>query len=226
MPDENARLSILKAVAVTAECLGTALSEAAARAMLADLEAFPPNAVLDALSRCRRELTGRLTLAAILDRIEDGHPAADEAFAMLPKSEYDAAMMTAEMAEAWGVARGLLDAGELTAARMAFREAYGRAVAVSRGRGVKPRWFLSAPSRGHQDARAAACDAAVREAVDRRRLTHVEAAGLLSTPPTALPGTVGEALRQLEDMGRAAGTPMPEHVREELARLKLVKGQG
>ena len=60
MPHEQ----ILQAIMVTAELTGAELSPAAQAVMVDDLMAYPLPAVLSALTRCRRELTGRLTLAA------------------------------------------------------------------------------------------------------------------------------------------------------------------
>ena len=65
------KASILKAVAVTAELTGAELSETALRVMAADLDSYSETAVLRALDRCRRELKARLTLGAVLERIEE-----------------------------------------------------------------------------------------------------------------------------------------------------------
>ena len=77
------RAELKQALAVTAELTGTALSAAAVDVMVDDLQTHDTAAVLSALNRCRRELTGRLSLAAILERIDTGLPSADEAFGML-----------------------------------------------------------------------------------------------------------------------------------------------
>ena len=77
---------LAEALAVTAELTGTELSVAAAKVMATDLAAYPRQQVLGALARCRRELKTRLTMAAVIERLDDGRPGAEEAWAMIPKS--------------------------------------------------------------------------------------------------------------------------------------------
>ena len=92
--------SLLKAIAVTAELTGTTQSAAAAEIMAQDLARFPESQVLSALTMCRRELKGRLTIADVIQRLDDGRPGAEEAWAMIPKSEGSTVVWTAEMAHA------------------------------------------------------------------------------------------------------------------------------
>ena len=82
--------AVLKAIAATAELTGAELSEAALLVFEADLSDYPEDQVLSALTRCRRELRGRLTVADVAERIASsvGHPTANEAWAMALKS-YD-----------------------------------------------------------------------------------------------------------------------------------------
>ena len=61
--------TILAALTVTAELIGTQFSPAAYDAMLDELEQYPEKDVLAALHRCRRECRGRLALADILERL-------------------------------------------------------------------------------------------------------------------------------------------------------------
>jgi hypothetical protein len=68
----SSRLS--EAVAVTLELTGTTLSEVAARMMADDLARYPEQQVMGALTRCRRELKGRLTIADVISRLDDGRP--------------------------------------------------------------------------------------------------------------------------------------------------------
>lgn len=125
---------LLETLAVTAELTQTELSPAAVEVMAGDLATYPETKVLAALERCRCELRGRgsLTIAEILARIDDGRPGPEEAWAKIPRSEDDSAYMTDEMAEAYGVAKPLLDLGDQVAARMAFRECYIRAITAAR----------------------------------------------------------------------------------------------
>src|ERR1043165_278765 len=118
---------LLKAIAVTAELTGTTMSEAAASVMAEDLTRYPENQVLVALTRCRRELRGRLTIADVIQRLDDGRPGPEEAWAMIPQDEAPSVVWTQEMASAFGIALPLMD--DPVAARMAFKEAYAKAVA-------------------------------------------------------------------------------------------------
>lgn len=134
--------ALLQAIAVTAELTQTSLSTAAARVMAEDLARYPEAQVLAALTRCRRELKGRLTIADVLTRLDDGRPGVEEAWARVPKTEAESAAWTDEMAQAFGVAWPLLSDDPI-AARMAFKEAYTAAVQRARDAGRSPRWTFT-----------------------------------------------------------------------------------
>lgn len=155
---------LLKALLVTAEVIGSELSNAAAREMAAELMAYPEQTVVGALRRCKRELSGRLTLAAVIQRLDDGHLGADEAWALCPRSESDTVVWTDEIATAFAAARPLLDEGDQVAARMAFRDAYARALSGAREDRRLATWW---PSLGHD---AGGRVAALRRAVELGRL--------------------------------------------------------
>jgi hypothetical protein len=143
------KADLLQAIAVTAELCGTNLSEAAAKLMLSDLSDYDEGAALQALSKCRRELKGRLTLAEIVSRIDDGRPGAEEAWAVLPFDEATSVVWTKEMSAAFWIAHPLIDSGEKIAARMAFKEAYLRMVAEAREHREPVKWTVSL---GHDQA--------------------------------------------------------------------------
>jgi len=115
---------LAKAIAVCAELTGTELSQAAARVFSDDLSKYPEQQVMGALSRCRRELKGRLTLADVISRLDDGRPGVEEAWAMIPKTENESVVWTEEMALAMADAGNLLDYGDEVGARMTFKEKY------------------------------------------------------------------------------------------------------
>lgn len=208
----------LKAIAVTAELTGTELSVTALKVMDSDLAAYPEASVLRALDRCRKELKGRLTLAAVLERVEeeDGRPGADEAWsiALASADEGETVVWTDEMAQAFGVAQPVLDARDKVGARMAFRDAYERMVRDARSAGVPCRWTVSI---GHDaERRAVALQAAVTlkrlpaEAVTPYLLPSLAdspvAAALLMNKPQALlqsPG-ITESERDTNRRGLAA----------------------
>jgi len=134
---------ILQALAVTAELCGSDLSEAAGKVIVADLAAYPPEAVLLALTRVRREHKGRLTLAAILERLPEDRPGPEEAWASIPKDEYTTAVLTVEANLAAGPAMAIYLDGDKVGARMAFREGYLKLVADAKARGIPAEWVVS-----------------------------------------------------------------------------------
>lgn len=169
--------NILKAVAVTAELTGAELSEAALRIMSSDLSAYPEAGVVRALERCRRELKARLTLAAVLERIEeeDGRPGSDEAWAIAisAQDEAETVVWTEEIAQAFAVAQPILEAREKVGARMAFLDAYERIAREGRASGKPVRWTVSI---GHDPERRAT---ALSAAVALRRIEAADIHGLL-----------------------------------------------
>ncbi|KNH48346.1 hypothetical protein [Pseudomonas lini] len=143
--DERAQLA--GAICATAETLGQTISATAAELMADDLAVFAPADIRKALQACRRELTGKLTLAAVLQRIqaEEGRPGKDEAWAiaMTTNDEFETVVLTDEIQLALAAAKPVLDAGDKIGARMAFISAYERLVAQARD-DVKPvNWHVS-----------------------------------------------------------------------------------
>ena len=161
-----ASANLIKAIAVTSELCGRTFSEAAAAVFLSDLAAYPEHQVMKALTRCRKEVRGILTLQDVVSRIEDGRPGVEEAWAMLPYSEDTSAVWTTEMSQAFGVAVRLIDAGAMVEARMAFKETYLRLVTEARDAGIPVEWHVTL---GH-DVRGR--ESVLIAAVDAGRLTY------------------------------------------------------
>lgn len=135
---------LITAVAVAAELTGTQFSKGAARVMAADLSAYPEEMVLGALTRCRKELRGRLTVADVISRLDDGRPGPEEAWAIISSALADeriTVVWTDEMALASGPARAIIE--DQVAARMAFLESYRRLVQLARDDGEPVRWSQS-----------------------------------------------------------------------------------
>lgn len=174
MTTEQKELAIIQALTVCAELTGTQLTEAAFDVMVDDLMAYEAQSVLAALNRCRRELTGRLTLAAVLQRLDTGLPSADEAFGMLVEGWRNEALTVVvpaiAMRAAGNGAQELYFCGDKTGARMAFKGAYERLAADVQG---KAAWFVSAGN--DRDQRSAAVMAAVKAG----RLEQEQAAAYL-----------------------------------------------
>lgn len=168
---------IIKALIVTAEITGTDLTESAARVMVADLQGYPEQQVLAALTRCRREVKGRLTLADILSRLDDGRPMPQEAWAMVQPlfgNESASCVWTAEMASAYGIASSI--EGDMVAARIAFLEAYQKFVQMARDEKAPVAWIqcLGWDKAGR--------DRVLLDAVAKGRLTQEHASQFLSGP--------------------------------------------
>lgn len=134
---------LIEAVAVTAELCGRTFSEAAARVFVQDLSRYPEGQVIAALGRCRREVKGTLTVSDVVSRLEDGRPGIEEAWGMVPLTEAQTVVWTDEMAAAFGAALPLIERGDRVGARMAFKEAYTKAVMAARDQGKPVNWTAS-----------------------------------------------------------------------------------
>lgn len=178
--DEQAELAV--ALCATAETLGHTLSAGAAELMAEDLADYQLEDIAAALRACRRELTGKLTLAAILQRVQaaDGRPEPNEAWsiALGALDEYNSAMLTDEIREALGKARPVFQAGDKIGARMAFLSAYQRQLDDARRQSRPVRWSLSEgfnPElriRAVQEAARTGLLSAPEAATHLARLTH------------------------------------------------------
>jgi len=187
--DEQAELAM--AICATAETLGQTISAQAAEMMAEDLAEHPAELIGAALRACRRELTGKLTLAAILQRVHgaDGRPEPNEAWAIAMQSmdEAETVLMTPEIQKAVAAAAPIYQAGDKVGARMAFLSAYERVVHSARQQALPVEWRLSL---GHDQERRAR---AIEEARVLGRLPAPAAAHLL----------VHHNLPALSDDGRA-----------------------
>ena len=186
--------TLVKAIAVTAELTGTELSAAGARVLADDVSRYPEAQVLGALTRCRKELRGRLTVADIIARLDDGRPNPEEAWAMIPRSEAATAVWTYEMCAAWSVALPLLREGEVIPARMAFLEAYRAAILFARDTCLPVHW--SATLGWDIGGR----EAPLIDAVEKGRLTARHVAGLLpyrDDPNPRIAALLADAVRAL-----------------------------
>lgn len=201
---------VLRALAVACEMTGTTLSREAMLGFDAELSGYAEARVLRALERCRRELKHRLTLADIVQRLEedDGRPGAEEAWARcLPAfDEAETAVLSGEMLEAMRAARPLLAERDKIAARMAFKEVYEKAVKVSRAENRPLEWQISlgfsVPGR----------QVPLERAVKAGELSSMQVAPyLLPQPETSLSGL----------LSAPQGVPETAHdeTREKLRRL-------
>jgi hypothetical protein len=215
----KASKNLIQALLITAEIYGKEFSEGAALVFANDLAPYPESYILEALVRCRRELSRFPSISEIILRVPDGRPGPEQAWAMLPKRETDSVVWTDEMREAFGDVRTLMEEDRI-AARKAFLEVYTKLTQDARSTGKPARWSASLGSDpSHRET-------ALKEAVDRRRLTQEDANKLLpdKTKPTI-------QLLQLEhrgtgtlssiDAAKAAAT-----IRQRILRAKSAEERG
>jgi hypothetical protein len=137
------KASLVKALAVTYYLVtGKSPDNFLKAALTEELEKYPEQDVLHALNRCKLECKGFLPLAEIIERMPSKRLSANEAWALVPKSEYESVIWDDITREAYGAAHGFLLSGDIQAARMAFLESYRRIEGDRRH--LHPKYSLSA----------------------------------------------------------------------------------
>jgi len=133
------KTKIAEQLLATAETMGTELSDVAIEMMVADLAEYPAEEVFTALQKCRREHTGRLTLAAVISRIRSEHLGNEEMWANIKPgwAREDATIVLTKQAEV-GLHAALAHEGDAVAARMTFKEVYAK-----QDFSTPPHWFVS-----------------------------------------------------------------------------------
>jgi len=131
---------------------------------------------------------------------DDGRPGAEEAWALAMRStdEAETIVWTAEAAEAMGICRPILSAGDEVGARMAFREAYTRLVDTARRARIAPQWT---PSLGHDHERR---ERAIAEAAQRGLLDASQYPSLPAPRGDAPLLLTGASQSGIPDSARAA----------------------
>jgi len=134
------------------------------------LSDYEPAMACAACIEAAKASRGRLCIADIIAQLPlrpQDWPSAEEAFASVPKTEDASAIVCNEQMMAWGGVADLYHDGDRYGARTAFIKSYERMVAAARGRGERPRQWLS----GATGADRASSDAdAVNGAIARRAL--------------------------------------------------------
>lgn len=131
---------------------------------------------------------------------DDGRPGPQEAWALAMRStdEGETIVWTSEVAEAFGEASSILNAGDEVGARMAFIEVYTRLVDAARRARTAPKWTASL---GHDPERR---DRAIAEAANRG-LIDASQYPQLPAPRGAAPLLLGNASQAgIPDSARAA----------------------
>jgi hypothetical protein len=205
---------LLESIAVTAELMGSEISPTSAAVMASDLSEYPQVLVIEALSHIRKESKSRLSLALVIEKIEEltpgGRPSPEEAWALIPKDEQSSAVMSNEMAQALGIAQSLIDEGDMVAARMAFKESYTNIVKFNKMHGIKVEWF---PSLGYDSEGRTQ---ALADAVRKHRLTADHALRLVS------PHKQEEFVQLAGIKNLALGNRKMEAERDNINRVKML----
>lgn len=168
MLSDREQEDLVKGLMATAEVIGDQLRPTAAAYMVQDLSCYSMAVLERALAGCRRELKGRLSLAAVLERIDDGHPAPNEAWAVAIQAadERNTVVWTTLTQHAWNTALPLVQAGDKIAARPAFLETYGRLLKDARAARLPASYT---PSLGFD---LTSRNAALTDAVSKGLLAH------------------------------------------------------
>jgi len=217
---------VLELVYATAEVLGQEIRPTAAVLITDDLSGYPFAEIRRALARCRAELHGKLTLAAIVERLPstNKHLLPNEAWALALRStdESETVVWTPEIARAFGVAKPVLNGGDQVGARMAFLAAYEREAETAKAEGRQPVWQVSL---GHDPQRR---ELVLQEAVDAGKLPAPKVAHLL--PPAEKPLTeegrrqrkrmVGQLREIINKPGDSRARKRREEIEQEEARRR------
>lgn len=171
---------VVDLVYATAEVLGQEIRPAAAGLIAEDLSAYPFAEIGRALARCRAELHGKLTLAAIIERLPsaNAHLSGNEAWALALHStdEQETVIWTPEIARAFAAAKPVLSGGDKVGARMSFLAAYERELAAAKAEARQPEWMVSL---GHDPQRR---EIVLTDAVSAGKLPAPKVAHLLPPP--------------------------------------------
>lgn len=150
------KLEIGKAIALlTAEYDLPPFEDVKIEMWMRELARYPAGSVQRSAENFIRTSKFKPQLSEIVKGCEAQTPTlwltSDEAWARMPKTEAESAMLCQETAEALALAMPLLADGEESAARLAFRGAYNRLVEKAKIEGRAPAYFLAQGSdRGHQ----------------------------------------------------------------------------
>jgi hypothetical protein len=228
---------VAEQLTVTLEMCGHQWSQATFKGAMIHLDACQATAVIGALHRCQRELKCRLSLADIIERIEeaaaDGWPGPNEAWAAVGTTDefrtivcvQEALTARAEVSKPGADGERSLLKRDPVAARVSFIESYRRLIAQAKAEGRRPRWEVSEGFDKADRARA------VRDAVVRGQLVGddlvraldkvgpIEGLALPGAPPQRLlPGQIRQAQKDREafEKARDGGPEALAALREQL----------
>lgn len=173
----NEKKAVAKSLAVALEVAGQEMSSEAMMMIVNELARYESDDVQMALLKCAKECRYKITLAEIIDRIDDQRPTADEAWQEVHHlSESDSKVMTEEQQQAFAAVCLDLENGDTStkiACKKAFIDRYNRLVREARTVALPVKFVLSM---GYD---ASGRLAAVQEAVGRGRLLKEQAIKML-----------------------------------------------
>jgi len=195
---------------------GKSLSQRAMTVVFDALEDYPLEAVFQAIKIHTKKGKFAPVPSDIVEIIAghtgQKHIGADEAWGLVLDSldENSTVVITKEIAEARGLVMEIYQAGDITGARMAFRDAYNRIVSTA----DKPVWLVSA---GFDAARRAD---AVQKAIGLGRLPASAASKyLIEAPTTTVAGLIESANEKAE---KSSDQEFKEKAKKVFQGLKAV----
>jgi len=121
---------------------GKTLTEAAAKLWWRTMRARVSIEQFEGLMAKQLETSEFLPRIANIVEALNPHPAPEEAWNRVPKSEYEGGWVTDEIMAGLAACHDSIDRGDMVGARMAFIESYKSAIA---GKTDRPRWWLTRP---------------------------------------------------------------------------------
>lgn len=189
---------------------GKVLSPNAMKLCIKALEQYPIEHLLLAIEHHVKTAPFAPAPKDIIDLLEmkQKRLTADEAWAMMPRNEFETVVWTDEMAAAYDIAYDLIVDGDRIAARMAFKSAYERLCDESNVMGKPVRWKVAI---GYDKAQI---EPVLQKAVELGRISHESVQQYLPAPMDGGP-IAGLLTGKVVDLPNNA-----EHLRERWNGLK------
>jgi hypothetical protein len=189
---------------------GKVLSQGGMKAVIDALKNYPLDTLLLAINHHVKTAPFAPAPKDIIDLLEmkQKRLSADEAWAMMPKDEFETVVWTEEMAAAYDIAYDLIVDGDRIAARMAFKGAYERLCSEADLMSKPVRWKVAL---GYDKA---LIEPVLQKAVELGRISHESVQHYLPAPMDAGP-IAGLLTGKVLELPNNA-----EHLRERWSGLK------
>lgn len=209
------REQIIQRLIVAEQLMGVKLTEDAITALAAILEQHGEGAIAAIDAVMRKE--DRLNLRTVEKYLPGRHPDADVAWAHVPKDESGCAYVTTAMMHAYGAAEPLIEAGDMIAARMAFKASYNDFTSHN-----EPDWFFTGGYGAGIETQRALKKTAIDTARRNGWLTNEKADQFMKRLPTGngLSDTAKESLRIAEASKSIPQPERAEKIRESIEAMK------